>query len=295
MSRMHEDEIDIDQSVVRRLLANQFPGWADLPIRQVVESGTDHALFRLGDDLVARLPRIKVADGQSALEAEWLPRLSPRLPLALSVPIALGEPDDEYPFTWSVNPWLQGEQLDPARVDRKQLAVDLAEFVRALQGCDPTGAELFGSRGHPLDQNQRDSSTRQALLAAADLIDAPAALAVWESAQEAPAWSGPPVWFHGDLTEGNLLVRDGRLSAVLDWGPFGVGDPACELVAAWLLLDAPSRAVFRSVVGCDDATWERGRGWAVSVGAIGIPYYRHTVPAFAERGIRMVESVLSES
>jgi len=294
MSKMHEDEIEVDEPVPHRLLAAQFPQWADLPVTRVAESGTDHALFRLGDDLVARLPRIAWADGQSALEAEWLPRLAPRLPLALSIPVALGEPDDDYPFGWSVNPWLPGEQLDPARVDLKQLAVDLAEFIRELQGCDAAGATLFGSRGHPLDQEQRDRNTREALAAVADLIDAPAALAVWESAQAAPAWAGPPTWFHGDLTEGNLLVRDGRLSAVLDWGPFGAGDPACELAAVWLLLDGPSRTLFRDALGCDDATWERGRGWAISLGAIGIPYYRDTIPAFAQRGIRFVEAVLSD-
>ncbi|HEY3005803.1 MAG TPA: aminoglycoside phosphotransferase family protein [Kribbellaceae bacterium] len=251
MSRMHEDEIDVDESVVCRLLKAQFPHWADLP-------------------------------------------LAPRLPVALSIPVALGEPDGDYPFAWSVNPWLPGEQLDPARADRERLALDLAGLIRAIQSCDPAGARLFGSRGQPLDRVERDRNTRESLSAAADLVDAPAALAVWEAARAAPAWDGPPTWFHGDLTEGNLLVRDGRISAVLDWGPFGVGDPACELVAGWLLLDAPSRALFRDAVGCDDATWERGRGWAVSLGAIGIPYYRDTVPAFARRGIRMIEAVLGD-
>lgn len=291
---MHQDEVEVTEPVVRRLLAAQFRQWADLPMRRVAESGTDHALFRLGDNLVARLPRIGWADGQSALEAEWLPRLAEQLPLALSIPVGLGEPDADYPFAWSVNPWLPGERLDPMYVDRAQLALDLAELIRALQSCDPTGATPFGSRGQPLDQAERDRSTRDALSAAADLVDAPAALAVWESAQAAPAWNGPPVWFHGDLTEGNLLVRDGRLSGVLDWGTFGVGDPACELTAAWLLLDEPTRTLFHTVLGCDDATWERGRGWAVSVGAIGIPYYRYTVPAFARRGVAMIQAVLSE-
>ncbi|MDP9444289.1 MAG: aminoglycoside phosphotransferase family protein [Actinomycetota bacterium] len=294
MGRMHEAEVGVTEPMVRRLLAAQFPQWAYLPLRRVAESGTDHALFRLGDHLVARLPRIGWADGQSALEAEWLPRLADQLPLAVSIPVALGKPDDVYPFSWSVNPWLPGHQLDPAAVNPTQLAVDLAEFVRALQGCDPTGATRFGSRGHPLDHAERDRSTRAALAAAADLVDAPAALTVWELAQAAPPWSGPPAWFHGDLIEGNLLMRDGRLSAILDWGTFGVGDPACELAAAWDLLDRRSRAVFRKIVDCDDATWERGRAWAVSLGAIGIPYYRDTVPAFAERGVRMIEAVLSD-
>jgi aminoglycoside phosphotransferase (APT) family kinase protein len=146
---MHEDEIEVSEETVRRLLASQFLGWADLPLSRVAESGTDHALFRLGDDLVVRLPRIAWADGQAALEAEWLPWLAPRLPLTLSIPVALGEPDDGYPFAWSVNPWLPGQPLDPASVDPVRLSVELAEFVRALQSCDATGARLFGSRGQP--------------------------------------------------------------------------------------------------------------------------------------------------
>jgi aminoglycoside phosphotransferase (APT) family kinase protein len=212
----------------------------------------------------------------------------------LSIPVALGEPDDGYPFSWSVNPWLPGERLDRGKVDPTQLSVDLAEFVRALQACDTTGAGLFGSRGQPLDELERDLRTRECLAAAADLIDAPSALAVWEEGQQAPAHVGSPTWFHGDLTEGNLLVRGGRLSAVLDWGPFGAGDPACELHSAWLLLDRPGRRRFREIVGCDDAMWQRGRAWTISLGAIGIPYYRETVPAFARRGIAMIEAVLGE-
>ncbi len=291
---MHGGEIDITEGTVRRLLASQFPEWADLPLSRVAETGTDHALFRLGDELVVRLPRLEGPDVQAALEAEWLPRLAPRLPLAVSIPIALGEPDDGYPFKWSVNPWLPGEPLDPARVDPARLSVELAEFVRALQSCDATGARLFGSRGQPLDEPERDRRTRESLAAAADLIDAPSALAVWEEAQQAPVHVGSPIWFHGDLTEGNLLVRDGRLSAVLDWGPFGAGDPACELHSAWLLLNRRGRQRFREIVGCDEASWQRGRGWAVSIGAMLIPYYRESAPAFARRGIAMIESVLSE-
>ena len=292
MTPMHPDEVEVDDATVQRLLLAQFPDWARLPRERVRAFGTDHVLYRLGDSLVARFPRIAWADGQSALEATWLPRLAPHLPLEVSAPLALGAPEEGYPFSWSVNPWLEGEQLDPARVDRTTLALDLAGFVRALQSCDAGGAGLFGSRGQDLDDDERDRATREALSAAADLVDAPAALAVWEAAREADPWRGRPTWFHGDLTEGNLLVRDGRVCAVLDWGPFGAGDPACELAAAWLLFDPPSRAVFRDALGCEDATWQRGRGWAVSIAAIAIPYYRTTVPAFARRGTAMIDAVL---
>jgi aminoglycoside phosphotransferase (APT) family kinase protein len=295
VTRMHPDEVDVDDATVDRLLRDQFPQWADLPRRRVLAFGTDHVLYRVGDTLVVRLPRIGWADGQSALEAEWLPRLAPHLPLEVSAPVSLGRPDHGYPFAWSVNPWLEGDQLDVSRVDRTVLARDLAGFVRALQSCDATDAALFGSRGHDLDDVERDEATRASLVEAADLVDAPAAAAVWDEARRAEPWHGPPTWFHGDLTEGNLLVRAGRLSGVLDWGPMGAGDPACELASAWQLLDPASRAVFRDEVGCDDASWQRGRGWAVSIAAIAIPYYRDSVPAFAERGVRTIRAALSES
>lgn len=295
MPRMHTDQIDVDEALLHELLRAQFPQWADLPVAAVAEHGTDHALYRLGDELVARLPVIGWADGQAAFEAEWLPRLAPGLPVELSVPVAVGTPSERYPFAWSVNPWLPGQPLDLDRVATGVLAEDLGRFVRALQACDATGAGLFGSRGQPLDEPGRDRATRESLAAADDLVDAAAALAVWEAGQAAPAWDRPPAWFHGDLLPGNLLVRDGRLSAVLDWGPSGAGDPAVELAAAYTLFDDPAdRARFVAEVAPDEATWLRARAWKVSLSAMGIPYYRDTVPAFAESGIRAIEAVLAE-
>lgn len=290
--RMHDDQVDVTVDDVRRLLAAQHPQWSRLPVVPVVEAGTDHALFRLGEDLVARMPVIDWADGQAAAEAARWPRLAPHLPVAVSVPVALGRPDDGYPFAWSVNPWLPGARPDAA-TDRRLLARDLAAFVVALRGCDTTGAPATGSRGLPLDRPERDAATRRSLARAADLVDAPAALAVWEEAQRAPVWPGPPTWLHGDLTAGNLLCTDGRLSAVLDGAPV-VGDPAVELAAAYQLVDPTSRAVFRAAVGDDDATWARARGWAVSIAAMEIAYYRETRPEFAERSQRAVAAVLAE-
>ncbi len=291
---MHEDQVDVDEGLVRRLLAEQMPDWAGLPLMPVAEQGTDHALFRLGTGLVVRMPVIGWADGQAALEAEWLPRLAPHLPLEVSVPKALGDPGLGYPFRWSVHPWLTGNRLDPASVVAVELARDLAGFVRALRSCDTTGAGRFGWRGGPLSDPERDRGTRTGLAAARDVIDTDAALAVWDEGCAAPAHAGPPTWFHGDLIEGNLLVRDGRLSGVLDWGPCGVGDPAVELHATYLLLDAEARQVFRRELGADDAEWARARAWVVALAAAGISYYRETRPEFAERGVRMLEQVLAE-
>jgi len=291
---MHEDQVDVDGGLVRRLLAEQMPDWAGLPLTPVAEQGTDHALFRLGTGLVVRMPVIGWADGQAALEAEWLPRLAPHLPLEVSVPQALGDPGLGYPFRWSVHPWLTGDRLDPASVVAVELARDLAGFVRALRSCDTTGAGRFGSRGGPLSDPGRDRDTRASLEAARGLVDADAGLSVWEAGRAAAAWNGPPTWFHGDLTAGNLLTRDGRLCAVLDWGPCGVGDPAVELHAAYQLFEPAARAVFRRELRDDDATWLRARAWAVSIAAMEIAYYRGSRPEFESRSIRAIEQVLSE-
>jgi aminoglycoside phosphotransferase (APT) family kinase protein len=240
------------------------------------------------------MPVIDWADGQATLEATWLPRLAPYLPLAVSAPIALGEPDEGYPFTWSVNPWLPGASPSARDMDDPVLAVQLAGFVRSLQACDATGATLFGSRGQPLGEPGRDEATRESLRRCADLVDAEAALRVWDEARAAPAWDGPPTWFHGDLQRGNLLVDDGQLSCVLDWGPFGAGDPAVELAVCWNSMGREARAAFRDQVAPDEATWVRGRGWAVSIAAMEIPYYRETVPAFRDRSVRAIAAVLAD-
>lgn len=289
---MHEDQVDPSPDDVRRLLSAQHPQWAGLPVTPVAEAGTDHALFRLGDDLVARLPVIGWADGQAAAEAERWPWLAAELPADVPIPVALGDPDRGYPFRWSVNPWLPGTRPDHT-TDRDLLAADLAAFVVALRGCDVTGAPLTTSRGLPLDRPERDAATRRSLARASDLVDATAALTAWEEAQRAPVWAGPPTWLHGDLTAGNLLVLDGRLSAVIDAAPVA-GDPAVELAAAFQLFDPDHRAAFRDAVGADDAEWTRARGWAVSIAAMEIAYYRETRPELAERSIRAIGAVLAE-
>jgi len=294
MTQMHEDQVAVDVSLVRRLLAAQLPDLADLPVTPVTEHGTDHALFRLGHDLVGRFPVIGWADGQAELEAQWLPGLAEHLPVRLSVPVALGHPDQGYPFRWSVNPWLPGRTPTLEEATTERLGAQLGAFVRALQACPTDGAGPFGSRGGPLSEADRDQLTREGLAEAADLVDADAALEVWEAARAAPPWDRPPVWFHGDLLPGNLLVDErGDLAAVLDWGPWGAGDPACELAVCWTTLGDAGREAFREAVAPDEASWLRGRGWAVSISAIAIPYYRHSVPEFAERGIRTIERVLA--
>jgi aminoglycoside phosphotransferase (APT) family kinase protein len=295
--KMHVDEVDTDVSLVVRLLTAQFPQWADLPIKPVPSAGTDNALYRLGDDMAVRLPRIHWAAGQVNKEHEWLPRLAPFLPLAIPMPLAKGEPGEGYPWHWSVCRWLEGENATSERIaNPRQAAIDLAQFVAALQQIDATGGPPPGPdnsyRGEPLAM--RDTGTREAIATLRGMLDAKAATALWNAAIEAPAWHGPPVWIHGDLQSGNLLAVDGRLSAVIDFGCLGVGDPACDVMAAWLFLPAETRAVFRNALQVDDATWARGRGWALWFGLIALPYYQSTNPVLAGIARRAIEEVLAD-
>lgn len=294
---MHGDEVVTDVSLVGRLLAAQFPRWADLPIEPVPSAGTDNALYRLGDDMAVRLPRIHWATAQVEKEHQWLPKLAPLLPLAIPVPLAMGMPGEGYPWHWSVYRWLEGENATMDRIaDPRQAATELAQFIAALRRIDTTGGPPPGPhnffRGVPLEM--RDAETRAAIAALHDTLDADAATAAWEAALQAPAWPGPPVWIHGDLQSGNLLAVQGRLSGVIDFGGLGVGDPACDLMVAWNLLSAETRDVFRATLLVDDATWARGRGWALSVGLIALPYYRSTNPVLAGISRRAIDEVLAD-
>jgi aminoglycoside phosphotransferase (APT) family kinase protein len=293
---MHADEVDTDVSLVRRLIASQFPRWANLPIEPVSSAGTDNALYRLGGDMVVRLPRIRGAVGQVEKEHRWLPRFAPRLPLSVPAPLAKGEPDKGYPFPWSVYRWLEGENATMERVaDPRRAATDLAGFVAALQRVDTTGGPLavdHGLRGVPLAT--RDAETREAISSLSGMSDADAATAAWEADLRAPEWDLAPVWFHGDLLPGNLLFERGRLSAVIDFGGLGVGDPACDLMAAWGLFSGESREVFRAALAVDDATWARGRGHALSQAVIFIPYYLDTNPVGVANARHMLREVLAD-
>jgi aminoglycoside phosphotransferase (APT) family kinase protein len=264
----------------------------------VQSAGTDHVLFRLGDHLVVRLPRIPAAVAQVGKEQQWLPRLAPALPLAVSLPMGQGVPGEGYPWPWSVYRWLDGKEAAIERSpDARQDAVDLGRFLVALQAIDPGGGPRPGPhngfRGEPLAG--RDAATRAAIAELHDVVDPAAATAVWDTALGAPRWAGPPRWIHGDLIPGNLLAHGGRLSAMLDFGCLGVGDPACDGMAAWTFLDTDTREHFRAAAGLDDATWARARGWALSWGLIALPYYRVTNPVLAGRARRAVDEVLADS
>ena len=228
---MHADQVEITLPLVRRLVDQQHPRWAGLPLSPLTEFGTDHQLFRLGDELVVRMPVYAGSASQAASDARWLPVLAPHLPVPVPAPAAAGEPDAGYPFPWSVVPWLPGANPTtepvPSNADPHLLAGDLAGFIRALHAVDTTGGPLKaeGERGRPL--SCWDDAVRSAIAESGDRIDADAVTAAWDDCVSAPEWSGPPVWIHGDLLPGNMLVDRGRLSGVIDFGALGVG--LCQL------------------------------------------------------------------
>lgn len=292
--KMHADEIETDVVLVRHLLAGQFPQWADLRVDPVASYGTDHDIYRLGDHLAVRLPRIGWATQQAAKEAEWLPRLAPHLPLAVPVPLAMGQPAEGYPFDWSVYRWLPGENANGTITDLNQAAVDLAAFVIALRHVDTSGAHPrpAQARGGPLAEG--DEQVRRSIGQLGDRIDGAAALRSWEESLAASTWDGAEVWVHGDLLPGNLLVVDGRLSAVIDFGGLNVGDPACDLQPAWNVFTSESRLRFRAELDVDDASWLRGRGWALYQALSALPYYWHTNPGMVRQATHALGQVLAD-
>lgn len=294
---MHAGELDINAQLVRRLLVAQLPHLAQLPLIPVPSSGTDHALFRLGANMVVCMPRIHWATEQAELERHWLPQLAPHLPLAVPEQLAMGEPGEGYPWRWVIYRWLEGESaIDNSAADTVQTAIDLAQFIHALQAADPAGGPVAdvasGGRGAPLAA--RDADTRDAIARSRNLIDSDAVTLAWEAALTAPVYDGPSVWIHGDLEPGNLLLRDGRLSAVIDFCCLCLGDPAVDLIPAWSIFTGKARAAFRAALDVDDATWARSKGWALSTAIVALPYYVDTNPFMVANAQRKLAAVLAE-
>ncbi|WP_327117578.1 aminoglycoside phosphotransferase family protein [Streptomyces sp. NBC_01341] len=305
---MHAKETKTDTALVRRLLAAQFPAWADLAVEPVTSHGTVNAIYRLGPDMAVRLPRIEGGSQDVATEHRWLPRLAPHLPHAVPAPLGLGVPGEGYPWSWSVCRWLDGTN-PAAGSGGVELARELAKFVRALRAADPTDAPP-AYRSEPLAA--RDAATRDALQTLDGVIDTAAAAGIWAQALRAPGPRGPAVWVHGDLQPGNVLVADGRLSAVIDFGCMGLADPAVDLIAAWCLLPPGPRRTFRTetstaaaaVTGAaaegeagaavDAAAWARGRGWALSVALMELSYYRTSNPVMASTARHVIGEILTD-
>ncbi|PRY10753.1 aminoglycoside phosphotransferase family protein [Kineococcus rhizosphaerae] len=273
------ERLDVRPDLVRRLVAEQFPQWAHLPVDPVDRPGWDNRTFRLGPAMTVRMPSAAGYAEAVAKEQRWLPVLAPQLPLPVPVPLGHGVPDRDYPFPWSVYGWLDGRTaFEEAPADPVRFAADVARFLVALGRVDPAGGPQPGQhnwfRGGPL--TTYDAQTRQALRDLAGRVDVAAARSVWEEALAA-SWDGVDRWFHGDVAPGNLLLSGGELSAVIDFGTCGVGDPSCDLAIAWTTFTGAARETFRAELGVDDATWARGRGWALWKALITIDESEHVV------------------
>jgi aminoglycoside phosphotransferase (APT) family kinase protein len=295
MVKMHAGQADVDEDLVRRLVRAQFPRWTDLPVKQLASGGTVNAVYRLGDALTVRLPLTAGSVQDIAREVRWLPELAPALPVTIPTVVASGEPGEGYPWPWAVHEWIDGETPVEGRLASPELiAHDLAGFVKALRSATvESGPAAY--RGVPLAGV--DQETRQAfeeLSHTDEPFDIDLATAVWDDALAAPLWTGPACWLHSDLMPSNLLVSGGKLTAVLDFATVGIGDPACDLIPAWNLLPSAARQVFRDAVQADEAMWRRGRGWALSMAAIQLPYYRTTNPIISGNARYVISEILAE-
>jgi aminoglycoside phosphotransferase (APT) family kinase protein len=260
----------IDAALVRRLVDDQFPQWAGLPIRPVEPGGWDNRTFRLGPDMLVRLPSAERYAPQVVKEQTWLPRLAPHLPLPIPEPIGMGRPAAAYPWPWSIYRWIEGTPAGDAQIDdMPRFAADLAGFLRALHRIGTEGAPSAGVQNFHRGGNLAvyEGQTRAALATLEGRLDTARAGEIWDKAL-ATRWRDDPVWVHGDIAPGNMLTGDGALSAVIDFGGCAVGDPASDLVIAWTFFDAESRAVFMADLSLDGDTWDRARGWALWKGLI---------------------------
>ncbi|MBB4942951.1 aminoglycoside phosphotransferase (APT) family kinase protein [Streptosporangium album] len=286
----------IDASLVKRLIADQFPEWVGLSVTPVEVDGWDNRTYRLGEKMTVRLPTAAGYAPAVDKEHRWLPILAPSLPVAVPMPLAKGAPGAGYPFNWSIRRWLEGETASPDRIDDlPAFAASVADFILALQRADATdgpqaGAHSFYRGASPAHY---DDETRRSLAVLDGRIDTDRASAVWDTALDA-TWAGAPVWFHGDFASGNLLVREGGLAAVIDFGTSGVGDPACDLVIAWTMFSGDSREAFRSAVSQDSATWARARGWALWKALIVLAKEIDTDERQAAANRRVIDEVLSD-
>lgn len=289
-SKMHEDELSLDDALVERLVAGQFPEWAHLPVRHASSSGTDNAMFRLGDSMVVRLPRIGWAADSVAHEQKWLPVIGPFVPVATPTPLALGRPAHGYPWNWSVYTWLDG--VNPTAGDlTEDLVRDIAACLNAIHAIDVPGGPVT-PRGFTFDG--RDAETRRSIHRMKGMADTDAVLAMWEAAFDLPPCQAPGTWIHSDTAPGNLLIDDGRLSGLIDFSGIGRGDPAVDLGLAWNLLTGELREVFRRALDVDEATWLRSRAWALSQACLQLPYYHETNKPLAAQARYVIAEVLAD-
>jgi aminoglycoside phosphotransferase (APT) family kinase protein len=290
--KMHEDEEPVADSLVRRLIDTQFPQWSALALERIPSTGTDNVIYRLGDEMGVRLPRIHWAVSQVDKEWTWLRRLAPELPVPLPIPLAQGKPGLGYPYPWLVHSWIEGVDLQHARgLDLNDAARDVAAFVVALQGADLGNGPPVGARAGTLAVLDREARWAIGRL---EGFDVDRVMSIWNAALRAEEWGKPPVWTHGDLLAANLIMRDGSLAGVIDWSAIGIGDPACDAQLGWFF-PPEQRSVFLDALGFDAATRARARGWVVWQTAMFIPYYAETIPDAVATAKLRLQAVLDDS
>lgn len=288
---MNDDEIATTEALVRSLISQQFPEFGHLPVQHFASAGTDNAMYRLGDELAVRLPRAGWAVDMVIKEQQWIPVLAQQLPLSVPRSIAHGSPCEEFPHPWSIVEWLPGEIASSDRLANPTTAAEtLGRFVTQLQQIDPTDGPIH-VRGGPV--RDHDDAVRRAIAGLRGELDSRALERKWDGVLEAPDYRGPPRWFHGDLGPLNLLANQGELTAVIDWGTCGVGDPAVDARVAWNLFDEDARAAYRAAAGFDDPAWERGKGWVLT-GVTGIIHYRDSNPALVQTLVTGIQAVVAD-
>jgi aminoglycoside phosphotransferase (APT) family kinase protein len=292
---LHEGEFPIDDATVRRLLSDQMPAFADLPLHPIEASGTVNRIYRLGDDMVVRLPRTSAFGGGPAREARWMPVFRPLLPLEVPRYVALGRPSERYPSPWSVISWIEGDVAEPsALADLDGVADVLGRFVVALRDIPSDGAPPGGSyRGLGLAKVDADMRAWAGKLP--DDLDRSAVLRTWEDCLAYGEWTGRPTWFHSDLRSANLIASHGDLVGVIDWESCSVGDPSSDLLPAWWLFDGGSRETFRVATGAGKDEWHRAKGWALFMAVAAIPYYRTTNPVFVAHARKALAEILADA
>lgn len=284
---------NIDVNVVKRLINEQFPEWSKLEIRPVKNGGNDNRTFHLGDDMSVRLPSAEGYVPQVEKEQKWLPKLSKELSLPISTPLAKGNPSKEYPFPWTVNKWVEGETLNLKNInDLSQLAKDLGTFLNELQSIDASGGPLAGKHNFYRGGNVAvyDQETRDAIEQNKDILNVSLLNEIWELALDSK-WAANPVWIHGDIAPGNILVKDGKLSAIIDFGILGIGDPSCDAAMAWTFFDDTSKKVFKNTLNMDEGTWNRARGWALWKALITYNWNRNSNKVIAEESYNIIKII----
>lgn len=291
-SKLHNEELAIDVDLAYKLISEQFLNWKSLSITPINHSGTDNIIFRLGRNKIIRLPRIYSAATQAEKEQKWLSKLAPQLPLEVPLPLAKGLPSKDYPYNWSVYNYIKGKNLYEEKPESLiQTAKILAQFIKSLQNIDIKGAPQ-AKRGLPLETQTQ--GVYHAISSLKDTIDVDRVTSIWKKCLNANKWNNLPVWLHGDLLPLNLLIHSTKLVAIIDFGLSGIGDPACDLLPAWSIFDPVSRNFFRETLKVDNDTWMRGKGWALSIALIIIPYYQNSNIELTSIAKQIIKNILAE-